>query len=31
VVTLTHRGGHEFPPLITDYVVTFLKENAAKP
>jgi len=31
VVTITHRGGHEFPALITDYVVTFLKEHAAKP
>lgn len=31
VVTITHRGGHEFPALITDYVATFLKENAAKP
>ena len=30
VVTITHRGGHEFPPLITDYVVTFLKENASR-
>lgn len=31
VVTLTHRGGHEFPALVTDYVVTFLKENSLKP
>jgi polyhydroxybutyrate depolymerase len=31
VVTITHRGGHEFPALVTDYVVTFLKENASKP
>ena len=31
VVTITHRGGHEFPAIVTDYVVTFLKENAAKP
>jgi polyhydroxybutyrate depolymerase len=31
VVTVTHRGGHEFPALVTDHVVRFLKDLPRKP
>jgi polyhydroxybutyrate depolymerase len=31
VVTVTHRGGHEFPAAVTEHVVTFLKNVPRKP
>ena len=31
VVTVTHRGGHEFPNLVTEHIVKFLKDLPRKP
>lgn len=30
IATVTHRGGHSFPPFVTEHVIAFLKERARK-